>query len=175
MAWAASAGTATRIMRPSCDNQRPSLKKAMLWSPRPPPRPARPPPATIYPERTSESFLQQRHRQTPRHLGVLFLHRTWSCAPFDKISMGRATTRILSLCFSLFQYRQSSEAKRLVLSYGFFFLFLGRFVLSFLPLSGISLISIFGRTTTASSVFLDNPRNHQGWFQGGHLLGASIS
>ena len=45
----------------------------------------------------------------------------------------------------------------------------------FCLLSPGTLTSLFDRSITASSVFLVTPRVRQGWFQGGHLLGASTS
>lgn len=93
----------------------------------------------LFRRETFRVFLQQWHRQTSFGITAFwFLHRTWSCVPFDKISKGGVTTRILSLCFYILQYRQSSEAKRLVLSFGIFFLRLGLDVSS---LSGYHLIS----------------------------------
>lgn len=119
-------------------------------------------------------FLQQRHRQTKlRHFGVLLLHRTWSCVPFDKISKGGsddADPLPLLLHFAV-STKQRSEAT-------------GTFIWHFLSVIGFGrLISLrilshlyFGRQNTASLVFLDrfDPHLH-GWFQGGHLLDASTS
>lgn len=84
-------------------------------------------------------FLQQRHRQTSFGISAFYFCIVHGVVYHStRYPKGGATMRILSLCFYILQYRQSSEAKRLVLSFGIFFLCLGLDVSS---LSGYSLIS----------------------------------
>jgi hypothetical protein len=112
VAWAASAGIATRSTRPLCDNQSLSLEKAMLWSPqRPPPRASRlSSTGHITPgERHSESF-RSNGIDKPTYGIVAFLasgHGVF--CTIRQISKGRATTRILPLCSSLFSIDKAAK------------------------------------------------------------------
>jgi hypothetical protein len=179
--WEASAGIATRSMRPLCDNQRPTLEKAMLWSPRPPPRSARPPPsASFHPERTSESFCSN---GIDKHYGISAFQVFLSLI----IGIGHGVMhhsirypkgeRLHGSSPSAFHFPGIDKAAKRSDWYFIwhFFFILGRLFchLSLSP-GTLSPLPLVGPQPRAR-YFWSPPANNEGWFQGGHLLGTSTS